>query len=79
MDQAKKTKQAAPKDELWAGTIDGREYRVRLDGGAIVTESRGTRYDDWRRFTESGYGSNIREQVLEQALLKSISKKRKSS
>ncbi|RTL06376.1 hypothetical protein EKK58_05345 [Candidatus Dependentiae bacterium] len=53
----------------WEGSIDGRMYRVNIVDGVVVTESRADKYDDWRKFTQSGYGSNIREQVLEQALL----------
>lgn len=60
----------------WEGSIEGRMYRVTIVDDAVLTESRADKYDEWHKFAQSGYGSNIREQVLEQALLSRCTSKR---
>jgi len=61
---------SGPMQEVrWTGEIDGWLYRVLIVEGAVVTESRPDKYSEWKVFSRSGFGSNIREVVLEQAVL----------
>lgn len=58
-------------DVRWIGKIEGRQYRVGVVDGRAVTESREYEDEPWRAFTRSGFGSTIRETVLEHALVAS--------
>jgi hypothetical protein len=56
---------------LWTGKIaeDAAEYRALLVDGSVVTESRPDRFEPWKAFTASGFGSTVRERILELAVL----------
>ena len=83
------TTMPTPSDVRWEGELplpDGEIqrwwYRVSIIDGQVLTEHRCDPHEPWKRFSRSGFGSNVREQVLEQALLASgptAARKRRAS